>query len=417
MNHMRAFSNRLATAINVYERIMNHAKQMLSIGFGIFTLLAPPFAYSDEPMQEHTRVPGVIIDYIPAATQQYIGCPSLVIMEDGSYAASHSFFGLGSTNDVSVVFSSHDKGATWEKLTELKGQWWSTLFLYQNGLYIMGVDKEYGRAVIRKSLDGGKSWTNPVDEKSGLLISQGEYHCAPVPVVEYEGRIWRAMEERNPPEGWPDNLVSFVMSAPLGSDLLDARNWRASNRLRFDKAVWPGIGWLEGNIVIAPDGSIKNILRVHGEADEKAAVADVSPDGATVSFEPASGFVDFPGGSKKFTIRWDSTAKAYYTLSNYIPENHKGGRPDTIRNTLALASSPNLRDWSVRSIILYVPDVLKSGFQYIDWQVEGKNIIFVSRTAYDDGVGGAHNFHDANYFTFHRIPDFRNRTLQDPMLE
>jgi hypothetical protein len=63
--------------------------------------------------------------------------------------------------------------------------------------------------------------------------------------------------------------------------------------------------------------------------------------------------------------------------------------------------------------VLQHPDVLKHGFQYVDWLFEGKNIVFLSRTAYDDGMGGAHNNHDANFLTFHRIKKFRKiRTVE-----
>ena len=55
----------------------------------------------------------------------------------------------------------------------------------------------------------------------------------------------------------------------------------------------------------------------------------------------------------------------------------------------------------------YHQDVRKHGFQYPDWQFAGDDIVAVSRTAYDDGVGGAHNYHDANFLTFHRISGFR----------
>ena len=40
-------------------------------------------------------------------------------------------------------------------------------------------------------------------------------------------------------------------------------------------------------------------------------------------------------------------------------------------------------------------------------------LIAVSRTAFDDNVGGSHNQHDANYFTFHRIKNFRKLTMAD----
>jgi len=39
------------------------------------------------------------------------------------------------------------------------------------------------------------------------------------------------------------------------------------------------------------------------------------------------------------------------------------------------------------------------------------DIIAACRTAYDDGLGGANNYHDANFLTFHRIVNFRLKTM------
>jgi len=73
----------------------------------------------------------------------------------------------------------------------------------------------------------------------------------------------------------------------------------------------------------------------------------------------------------------------------------------------------------VRCILLYHPDVAKHGFQYADWLFDGADIIAACRTAYDDGLGGAHNNHDANFLTFHRFANFRAKTMADsvPMPE
>jgi hypothetical protein len=39
------------------------------------------------------RVPGVVIDHVPATSGLYIGSPSLAILPKGDYVASHDFFG------------------------------------------------------------------------------------------------------------------------------------------------------------------------------------------------------------------------------------------------------------------------------------------------------------------------------------
>ena len=44
------------------------------------------------------------------------------------------------------------------------------------------------------------------------------------------------------------------------------------------------------------------------------------------------------------------------------------------------------------------------GFQYVDFVFCGEDIVFASRTAFNH----AHNFHDSNYITTHRIEQFRS---------
>jgi hypothetical protein len=69
------------------------------------------------------------------------------------------------------------------------------------------------------------------------------------------------------------------------------------------------------------------------------------------------------------------------------------------------------------STLFVHPDTTKHGFQYPDWQFDGEDLIAVVRTAFEDGAGGAHNAHDANFLTFHRWPEFRKLTLSDSVAE
>ena len=135
---------------------------------------------------------GVVVDHIPASTQQYVGSPSIAVLPDGRYVMTHDIFGPGSSHDTSLVFGSDDRGVTWSRLAEIRGQWWSTLFWHGNALYWMGASSQYGNTVIRRSQDHGVTWTEPTTGDAGLLLDDGGYHCAPVPVVVHGGRIWRA---------------------------------------------------------------------------------------------------------------------------------------------------------------------------------------------------------------------------------
>ena len=356
-------------------------------------------------------MPGVVIDYSPASSRAYIGSPALAILPDGEYIASHDFFGPGTDNNRTDVFRSKDRGRTWQRIATVVGQWWSSLFLHRDALYLMGTSRENGFAVIRRSNDAGRTWTEPKDQETGLLFGDGKYHCAPVPAVVHGGRIWRAMEDAMGPNGWGRHFNSFMMSAPADADLLRAENWRSSNRLG-GKPAWldNGFGgWLEGNAVVTPEGQIVNMLRVDTPScPEKVAVVRISPSGAEASFDPAREFIDFPGGAKKFTIRFDAESGLYWCVANIVTEPHRAkGKPASIRNTLALTCSSDLQQWTIRRVLLEHADTAKHGFQYVDWLIEGRDIIAVCRTACDDGLGGAHNYHDANFMTFHRFANFR----------
>ena len=365
---------------------------------------------------ENVPVPGVVIDHRPAAARQFIGSPSLAVLPGGDYVASHDSFGAGSTLNRTVIFGSEDRGQTWRQRCEITGQYWSTLFVLEGALYLMGTSREYGFAVIRRSTDGGRTWTAPKDSNSGLLLADGRYHCAPVPVVFHKGRIWRGMEDAMGGGGWGKEFRAFLMSAPEDTDLLKATNWTCSSRLGWNGELLGGKfgGWLEGNAVATPDGKMVDILRVDFRGlPEKAAIVEISDDGTRASFNPTNGFVDFPGGCKKFTIRFDERSHQYWSLVNDVPPQHAGKNTERARNTLALASSPDLRHWTVRSVVLYHPDPEKHAFQYADWQFDGDDLIVVSRTAFDDAEGGAAVQHDANFLTFHRVKNFRSLTMAD----
>jgi hypothetical protein len=249
-----------------------------------------------------------------------------------------------------------------------------------------------------------------------LLRDDSQYHCAPMLVTEHNGRLWRPMERRNPPKGWGTTYCAGIFSVPVDADLLNAKSWTFSEILPSNRE-WNGKdmgGWLEGNAVVTPEGELVDVLRVETRSpDEKAAIVHVSADGKTLTFDPTKDFVDFPGGAKKFAIRFDPQTRTYWTLASIVHERHRRNGPGSIRNTLALTSSKDLKTWTVNCILLYHPDVPKHGFQYVDWLFDGDDIIAACRTAWDDDEGGAHNNHDANYLTFHRIANFRKLTMAD----
>ena len=281
------------------------------------------------------------------------------------------------------------------------GASWSNLFVHDGALYLMGPKRGYGKLVIRRSPDGGATWG-----PSSVLLPDGEAHTAPVPMALAHGRIWRAYERRPSGKGWASGFAAGVVSAPEDADLLDPKSWTSSNLLPSDHS-WNGgdmHGWLEGNAVVAPDGNVVDVLRVDTHSShEKAAIVRISPDGRTASFDPTTGFVDFPGGAKKFTIRFDPTSRLYWTIASPVEGAHDRLPPAAVRNNLALESSPDLVHWSIRRSLMSTRAIHSTGFQYADWLFDGDDLAAVVRTAFD----GAHKAHDANYLTFYRVENFR----------
>ncbi len=149
------------------------------------------------------------------------------------------------------------------------------------------------------------------------------------------------------------------------------------------------------------------------DPQEKALVGTTCGEGTVLGFDPLKDFVNFPGGAKKFIVRYDQATRLYLSLTNWVPKRHVGPKPDRIRNTLALVSSPDLYHWTIRAVVLHHPEVKFHAFQYVDFRFDGNDLLALSRTAYDDGLGGANSFHNANFITFHRFENFRALTPQD----
>ena len=363
------------------------------------------------------RVPGVVVHHLPASTRRYLSCPCIVVVGSGDYLVSLGYLGAGASNTDTYLFRSRDGGASWQPVAEIKGQIWSTLFPHRGALYLLGTDhadawggRLNGRIVIRRSADGGVTWTEPRDTGSGLLAAEDGYHTGAVPVLFHNGRVWRGMEFS--PEKERATWRPFVMSTSAEDDLLCRDSWTFSNQ--FDHP-WSSSQWIEGNAVAAPDGSVFDILRTNyrgpdpalAEAHmDRACLLRVSADGRSLTHDRARDIIDFPGGGTKFTIRRDPSSGLYWALVN------KQRQPQSNRNALYLSRSADLRAWHVADRLLYHTDEGHHAFQYVDWDFDGDDLVYVSRTAYDDGLGGARNYHDANFVTFHRVAAFRRLTTR-----
>jgi hypothetical protein len=371
-------------------------------------------------VQDFSQVPGLVVSHSPARTRIYLSSPSLVIFPHGSYCATCDECGPGSTEGsdaVTRVFVSRDRGQAWERLPDVKPAFWSTIFVQRRALYMIGsTNSKNPRLFIRRSQDWGQTWSIPASAADGLLMPDVPVATNAGNILDWNGRIWfGSVFDLLGPHGFPglgSESRFFVMSAPREADLLKKSSWTCSAPIVFNPTFLQGNfrGLVEGTITIGPEGSPVTLYRVDCREGEKALVAKCDRTGEVLGFDPLRDFINFPGGCKKFIVRYDAVSKLYWSLSDWVPPRHTGYNVERTRNTLALVSSADLHRWTIRTVVLHHPDVSCHAFQYVDFQFDGKDMIALSRTAYEDGLGGAHSQHDSNLITFHRFKNFRKLT-------
>jgi hypothetical protein len=362
------------------------------------------------------EVPGTVINYIHPEDYTYgfsgrsPASPSIEKLPDGRLVASHDVYWGKAGQNLTKIFRSADEGKTWQFIADLYPCFWGKLFMHRGSLYMLAISTEYGELLIGRSEDGGETWTKPTKLMEGGSREAGGPHKAPMPVIEHNGRLWTAIDHGSWSIG---GHGSGVVSAPADADLLDAASWEATPFLPYDPQ-WPGAivggkspGLLEGNVVVTPSNGLVNLLRyqtVGGTPDRGRAVylhIDPERPDAALTFGKV---IAFHGNMSKFSIYYDKPSGKYWSLVNRVTSDNAAQR-----NILTLVSSPDLEQWDIVKDVLdyehngWPEDNKKVGFQYVDWIFDGDDILYASRTA----INGAHNYHNANYLTFHRIERFR----------
>ena len=348
-----------------------------------------------------------IVAHSPASSLAYLGSPSILKTSCGSILISNDEFGPGANLYKTFINSSTDDGKTWQRVAILDGQYWSSLFNRDDEVYILGVTKVGGNIVLRRSIDCGVTWSVPDSVKTGLFNSTGRFFSAPTPVVKSKGYFWRAFEDHK-----PNVLAATVLRMPAAGDMLDTTKWRLTNSLDGGDNRWLSgkfKGWLEGNLVVTPAGSLKDVMRVYfNELPEKAALIHIDTGSFELKFNPEKDFIDLPGGGKKFTMRYDDVSGRYIALVNNVLPQYKNQNYERVRNTLSIATSLDLITWKVGQIVLSHADSTKHGYQYADWNIYDSDMYIAIRAAEDDQFGGAKSQHDSNFILFYKIQNVRN---------
>jgi len=398
------------------------------------------------------------------STGIFLGSPTIVrCPSSGILLAGHDTF--GKVSDGTYISQSLDNGITWSSISKTNGTYWATLFTRpnDNSVYVLGTSINEGtnsQAIISRSLDCGMTWNTSIVTTWIHQISTG-----PTPVLLSRNRLWRAFERND--GAWASGYGSFVLSASVDApDLLDKNAWVFSSTLDFSSIassvpsswssplVTSSFGWLEGNAVESPDSAgdgVQILLRVNSlPVANKAALLSISNQSATPVFID---FIEFPGGMSKFSVRKDTVSGLYVSLVNPVVNQNvtspvlcapatNGYNGDlhgqnvalpccnmfqtlacpssplacvwchsNARNVLSLSTSPDLRTWTTVAMPLMSDDSalpswlseLLTGFQYVDWQFDGDDIIAAVRTSYR----GAQTYHNSNRILFQRIVNWR----------
>ncbi len=359
---------------------------------------------------------GTVVNYLHpddpayAFSGRYLCSPSLLRHPDGHLLASMDVYGPKMPQNLTLIFRSDDDGESWHYVTELFPCFWGKIFIHRGALYMLAVNTEYGDLLIGRSDDGGATFSEPVTLLRGGNGKNGEpgVHKNPQPVLEFGGRIWNTFE-------WGSWIKKYhaaaVMSAPADSDLLDPDSWSFSEPVKYDPN-WKGVpagesaGNIEGSLTVI-DGELYNIMRYSMDKLERKYGLAVSYRVNTREPEAPleyAGCIEFPCNNSKFEIKYDDVSRKYYSVASRITDENL----TKARNLLSLMVSDNCTDWRVLCDIIDCRecDPALVGFQYVDFEFEGDDIIFLCRTA----MNGAHSYHDSNHITFHKISDFRKIT-------
>lgn len=360
-----------------------------------------------------SRVPGVVVHRLPVPSLAerltgravYTASPSIAVLPSGEYVITDNLFGPGSGADRSgttQVFGSHDRGQHWETLAVLRDMKRGSLFVHRGSLYLLGYRAAPGDILIRRSDDGGRTWTEPRAETSGLLL-RGTFGGTPNRPVIHGGRIWIAQSGKR------------VLSAPVEADLLRADSWTLSGKA--DTSGGPfGKGQIitEAQVVASPETGVVVLPKIQSRAF--TVLLRAGPKPKKIRDPQDQDWVALPGGEKKFAAGSDPVSGWFFALTNPVLPAYRdsGWSPEMIRNAAALVVSRDLRDWRIATVFLESPNVDYEAFQYLAYDFDGDDLVIAARSAFEVGDGKPPRGHDSNLTTFHRLENFRRFFTESP---
>ena len=358
------------------------------------------------------------------------------------------------------VYLSDDKGITWSHQTDFP-LLHARPFVCGGSIYILGHMEDLG---LLRSDDAGETWS-----QVSFLTKGDHWHQAPCNVHYANGSVYLVMERRMTRDvsGWAvGEMAPVLLRGRIDADLTRRENWTFASELSFRDVIpnvetepeidyngvpfyaspYPGradvgggrrcdpMGWLETNVVqildpdhywFDPDGKTYHLwMRAHTGGTGYACIAKVVEKG----LEPGTGemdtlletvpsgrrclYVPCPGGQMKFHILYDEPTKLYWLLSTQATDSMRRadrlpadryGLPNNERRRLQLHFSKNMVDWCFAGLVA-AGTVEQASRHYASMAIDGNDLYVLSRS----GDERAHDAHNGNLITFHRIEGFRD---------
>lgn len=327
---------------------------------------------------------------------------------------------------------SDDGGATWTTISQLP--FYSAVpFLHDGRLYCflfsMGKQFRNDDVYLAASLDVGRTWTKPAKILSGHF-----WTCQTSMVVRDEKLYWAVDDLRQP--DYSNHRSPRAIAGDLRGDLMDAASWRISNFVPFpglpdtllrddydprSKRVWNMPDhWLESNIVEV-GGRLRLIATVKSQwqtLSNICGVCDVDDDGTDLTMKFRQ-FHPMPGGQLKFAITHDAQSRLFWATANFVVDGQESqewwdkaraekrylGLGGNDRRFLMLMYSLDALNWFQAGCVARA-ESLSQSFMYGTPVIHGNDILVISRTSIN-----AHDQHDADHATFHRVRNFRSLAL------
>ncbi len=360
----------------------------------------PPFVFAESGELYWENPPSlmcnaVIITSMPEGGKvSTLANPKLLILSNGDYWASirHSI----AASETSV-WRSVDKGATWTFVQgDLKVNR-DSLFEHKGSVYLLGQNLSgSGKTRIYKTSDNGATWSTAIFSGIG-----GE--DAPSHVDMINGRLWKAASTSG---------GAGFFSAPVGADLMQESNWTLTVGQNNNVTLTNGEAYHSGNegtLLKTKEGFLVNagkdrIYRPGKGWKEGISLVLANLNDITVTtFDPNHAGPWLPGTGAKYTVRYDPVSDRYWALTSV------GATREKLNLYSASSVNGSIGDFQLEKTVLQGHSSSYHGFNYPFMQIDGEDIIFVLRTAWDTHRGTATRWHDGNLFTFHRIENFRKK--------